>query len=347
MKKYFIHSAVFRLLAPLIFGVILYLLILLINNTVGRIYEILSSEEIYICIGLTYLSFEGMRMIILILNKKYSTITYQIPIQILLTTLLSLGVVWVCLSAYFSIIIGFSISNKQLILFLLLFAATSWLYNILFYSNHFLQKENTVKLETERQQHQVLEMEMKEFTKEINPDLLFEGLESLIGLLYQDIEKAEEHIDNLASTYRYVLTNRKQELVTLESEAQSVKPLLAVLNEKFNHKIHFEFPAVDGPIMVVPGSLAIIIEYMVRNTIIPTNEKLIIKGYAEDDDYLAFQCLLNEKLIPHKDSMLALERLQKSYKRFSNNPLIQVKAYKENFIKLPILLLKEETAPIS
>ncbi len=188
---------------------------------------------------------------------------------------------------------------------------------------------------------------MKEFTNEINPDLLFEGLESLIGLLYKDVEKAEEHIDNLASTYRYVLTNRKQELASLESEIQSVKTLLAVLNEKFNNKIELEFPVVDAHIMAVPGSLAIILEYLVRNTIIPSNEKFIIRGYVEDDDYLAFQCLLNEKLLPHKDSILALERLQKSYKRFSNNPLIQVKAYKENFIKLPILLLKEETESIS
>ena len=237
--------------------------------------------------------------------------------------------------------------GKGLILFVMLFTSTSWLYNILFYSNHYLQKENTVKLETEKQQHQVLEMEMREFTNEINPDLLFDGLESLIGLLYQDIEKAEEHIDNLASTYRYVLTNRKEELVSLDSEAQSIKPLLAVLNEKFNNKIQFEFPSIEDSIMAVPGAFAIIVEYLVRNTILPSTEKFVIKGYIEDDDYLAFQCLLNEKLVPHKDSILSLARLQKSYKRFSNNPLIQVKAYKENFIKLPILLLKEDTAILS
>lgn len=347
MKKYFIHSTVFRLLAPLIFGVVIYLLIILINNNVGQIYEMLNSEEIYLCIGLTYLSFEGMRLIISLLHKHFNLVNYQIPVQLGLTTLLTVSLVWICLNAYFTIVLGFSISNRQLILFLILFASISWLYNILFYSNHYLQKENTVKLETEKQQHQVLEMEMKEFTNEINPDLLFEGLESLIGLLYQDIEKAEEHIDNLASTYRYVLTNRKQELVTFESEIESVKPLLAVLNEKFNYKIQFECQMVEQTIMAVPGAMAIIIEYLVRNTIIPSNEKLVIKGYVEDDDYLAFQCLLNEKLVPHKDSILSLERLQKSYKRFSNNPLIQVKAYKENFIKLPILLLKEETEPIS
>ncbi len=139
MKKYFIHSVVFRLLSPLIFGVIIYLLILLINNNVGQIYEILNSEEIYLCIGLTYLSFEGMRIIISILHKHFNSNPYQIPIQLLLTTLFTVSIVWICLSAYFSMILGFSISAKQLSLFLMLFAATCWLYNILFYSNHFLQ----------------------------------------------------------------------------------------------------------------------------------------------------------------------------------------------------------------
>lgn len=347
MKKYFIHSALFRLLAPIVFGVILYLLILLINNNVAQVYEILSSEEIYLCIGLTYLSFEGMRLTIILLHKYINTVRHQIVMQVGITSALTMLIVWTCMSFYFNLVLGFSISTKQLSLFLILFIATSWLYNILFYSNYFLQKENTVKLEMEKQQHEVLEMEIKEFTNDINPDLLFEGLESLIGLLYQDIEKAEEHIDNLASTYRYVLTNRKQELVPIEDEVQSVKTLLAVLNEKFNHKIVFDFPATDASIMTVPGSIAVIIEFLVRNTILPTHEKFIIKGYMEDDDYLAFQCLLNEKLIPHQASTLALERLQKSYKHFSNNPLIQVKAYKENFIKLPILFLNEEAEPVS
>ena len=69
MKKYFIHNPFFRLFAPPVYGVLIYMLILLINNNVIHIYEFFSEQEVYICIGLTYLSFESIRIVIVLLDK--------------------------------------------------------------------------------------------------------------------------------------------------------------------------------------------------------------------------------------------------------------------------------------
>jgi hypothetical protein len=93
---------------------------------------------------------------------------------------------------------------------------------------------------------------------------------------------------------------------------------------------------------LIPGSLPIVIECIVRNTIISTQQPLIIRCYLEDEEYLTLQSKLNDRLIQHTESMLALKRLQKSYSLYSDQPLIQVKAYEENYIKLPILRVAEE-----
>jgi hypothetical protein len=45
MKRYFIHSSFFRLVAPPAFGVLAYLLILLINNNVAQVNDIFNSQE--------------------------------------------------------------------------------------------------------------------------------------------------------------------------------------------------------------------------------------------------------------------------------------------------------------
>src|SRR6185503_5141626 len=112
MKKYFIHSPFFRLFAPAVYGILIYMLILLINNNVIHINEFFNEQEVYIAIGLTYLSFETIRFIIVLLDKflKGNFIGTRIPVQLLLSTLLSTIIVLIGVSAYFTFGLGFSIA---------------------------------------------------------------------------------------------------------------------------------------------------------------------------------------------------------------------------------------------
>ena len=345
MKRYFIHNSLFRLLAPMVYGVLIYLFILLINNNVAQVNDFFSSQEVYICIALTYLSFESMRIIIVLLDKflaeKYLNI--RIPLQLIITTLASVTLVFIGLNSYFTYFEGFSISTTQLLIFSIIYTVTALLYNILYFSNHYLQQENTVKLTAEKQQHEVLEMEMMEFKNDINPDLLFESLESLINLMYRDVELAEEYIDCLASAYRYVLSNRQEELVPVSIELDAARNLIRLLNEKHFGQLRFESSLEPDELkaMLIPGSLPVIIESLVRNTILSRFEPMSIRCYLEDG-YITLQSKLNDRLIINPNTELSLSRLQKSYSLYSDQPMIKVKAYEENYIKLPVIYVAEE-----
>lgn len=345
MKRYFIHNAVFRLLAPALYGVLVYLLVLLINNNVAQVNDLFSSQEVYICIGLTYLSMEAMRLMIVLMDRflKDRSAAFRIPVQTLLTGALSVSLVLTGLSLYFEKVLGFSISGTQLLIFAILYLVTALLYNVLYFSNFYLQKENTVRLVSEKQQRDVLEVEMTEFRNDINPDLLYESLENLIALMYRDIDQAEEYIDCLASAYRYVLTNRQEELVPLSVELNAARNLVRLLNEKYFGQLRLESSLDEDELeaMLIPGSLPVIIESMVRNTIVSRFEPLIIRCYLEDD-YITLQSKLNDRLIPHGNSDLSLARLQRSYALYSEQPMIRVKAYEENYIKLPVIRVTEE-----
>lgn len=345
MKRYFIHNPFFRLLAPVIYGVLTYLLILLINNNVSQVNDFYSSEEVYISIALTYLSFESMRLVVIILDKflpeRYLRI--RIPIQFVITFIVSVFLVFIGLTLYFKYAVGFSISTVQLLIFFIIYTVTALLYNILYFSNHYLQKENSVKLNAEKQHREVLEMEMVEFKNDINPDLLFESLESLINLMYRDVEQAEDYIDCLASAYRYVLSNRQEELVPASIELEAARNLVKLLNEKHFGQLRFESSLESSELeaILIPGTLPVIIESLVRNTIISRFEPMIIRCYLEDD-YITIQSKLNDRLIINPNTELALTSLQKSYSLYSDLPMIKVKAYEENYIKLPVIRVAEE-----
>jgi hypothetical protein len=345
MKPNFVHNPFFRLLAPLVYGVLAYLFILLINNNVAQVNDLFSSQEVYICVALTYLSFESIRLTIRLLDRHVDAALarLRIVLQILATTSISALFVYLGLQLYFQYYEGFSISIIQLTIFLTIYSVAAILYNILYLSNHYLQKENTAKLAAERQYHADLEVAMIEFKNDINPELLFESLESLINLMYNDVEKAEEHIDCLASAYRYVLRNRQDELVPLEIELTSAHNLVMLLNQSHFGQLRLEssLDPVELKALLIPGSLAVIIESMIRNTIISPFEPLTVRCYLEDD-YITIQTKLNDRLKTNPNSEAALLRLQKSYSFYSDQPMIKVKAYEENYIKLPVIQVAEE-----
>ncbi|MEQ9413967.1 MAG: hypothetical protein RIF39_09055, partial [Cyclobacteriaceae bacterium] len=135
MPKFFIHNAFFRLGAAPVFGMLVYLLIILINNTVEQLSEIFNNQELYVCIVLSYIAFESMRLVIWGSHKKLSneqSIQTRLIYQIILTLLVALTLVGISISAYFRWVIGFSIGSSELNLFLIIYGAGGLLYNILF-----------------------------------------------------------------------------------------------------------------------------------------------------------------------------------------------------------------------
>lgn len=323
---------------------LIYLLILLINNNVGQLKDLFSSEELYVCIALTFISLEVAR-IALITGEKFlgddAFTTRSIMFQILAVTFIAVAVTTICISLYYSNVIGFAIGKSELMIFAVLYAILTLLYNIIYLSNRYLNKENTLKLNIEKQQKELLDAEISNFRNDINPDLLYDSLENLISLMYRDVEKAEDYIDCLASCYRYILTHRTDEVVTIKEEIAAGRNMIKLLNEKYHQKISLDIHLEDIDGVLIPGSLPLIFETIVRNSIISGVENFIIRVFYEDD-YINIQSHLNDKLIPHPASEFAFTKLQKSYTRFTDQPLIRVKAYQDNFIKLPVIKFIEE-----
>ncbi len=350
MPKFFIHNTFFRLGAPLVFGILIYLLIILINNTVEQLSETFNNQELYVCIALSYIAFESMRLVIWSSDKKLSSersIQTRIIYQIILTLLVSLTLVGISISAYFRWVIGFSIGSSELNLFLLVFAAGGLLYNILFFSQVFLFRENKIKIDAERVLRDNLESEFASFKNDVNPVLLYESMESLIIALHKNIDQADELIDNLAGLYRYSIVNRNKELVSLSEELQAVDYLITTLNFKYQNQIKLDLRIDEDNIHLIPGSLVVSIDHVVRNTLIAPHVPLIIKCYLEDD-YLVISHVINERLVTQEDSQQSFERLQRSYSFFSEKPFVQVKANRENYIKFPLVrVVSEQSIDVS
>ena len=345
MKKIFIHNSFFRICAPLVFGVLVYLLILLVNNDLTEIGKIFNNGELYVCIGLSYLSLETLRLTIVLLTKRLGEVSYQrkIIIQTAASVIITIAAVSAGVASYFYWVAGFTVGMAELHIFLWIFGFTALLYNILYFSNDYLFRENTIKVEQETRLREKLEADFVAFKNEMNPDLLYESLETLIQTIHHSLDAAEEQIDFLAGIYRYQLMHRNQELVTLREELHTLDLLLQLLNHQHRNLIQLykDIDAIDD-VYLIPGSLLVSVDTIVRNTLIGDKSPLTLRLYTEEDGYLVLQHKRNDRLIAHQNSLLSFAHLQRAYLFFSERPFVQVKADQENYIKFPLVNVSEE-----
>lgn len=346
MNRLFIHQPLFRILSAPVLGVMVYLLILLINNNFTDLKNIFSSAEIYVCIGLAYLSLESMRLTLSVSEKWLARqiLRRRILLQFVSTLIISLTLIAISIHFYYTAVIGFSISPSEMSLFLSIYGVIGLLYNVLFFSNYYLNRENTLMIQQEKKLQEKLDADFIAFRNEINPDLLYESLENLILTLQHNVDHAEEQIDYLAGIYRYSLINRHKELISLEEELSAAHQLINLLNYKYQNQLNLLSSIKNTQeIQLIPGSLLITLDAVVRNTLLSNKSPLVVRLYLEEgEEYLVLQHTLNDRLQTHKESLQAFVRLQRAYTFFSENPFVQVKAGKENYIKFPLVQISTD-----
>lgn len=342
MKRIFIHNALFRIIGPPVYGMLVYLLILLINNSVTQLTSLLSNQEVYVSIVLSLISFESMRLVLVLLERYAAPWEQRIIPRFLVVLVVSVAVVLAAIGGYYRWVIGFDISYRELVMFGSIFGLTALLYYALYIGNRYLQLENTVRIEQEHKLKENLEHEFASFRQEINPDLLYDSLEELILCLHNKTDVAEELIDSLAALYRYQLVHRQKEFVPLDEELQAARHLLRLLNQKHRQQIRWTNNTQPGDIQIMPGALLTAIDSVTRNTLISADKPLTLTLAIEEDDYFVLHHLVNDKLQLHAESMLAFRQLQRSYSVYTDRPFVQVKAGRENYIKFPMIRVEHQ-----
>ncbi len=347
MKSIFVNNALFRILGPPIYGAIVYLLILLVNNSIAMLSESFFTEEVYISIGLTYLVLESNRFIAKMIERMAQSqerLGQLILKQVGINTLVTILLVSAAISGYFSYVLGFSNYQTELTYFNIIFVVTSWMYNLIIFSNYYLHRENEERMEVESSLRENIEKEFVSFKNDINPDLLYESLESLITLVHKDAVDAEDYIDRLSLAYRYILTNKQNELVSLEEDVRAARNLIFLLNVQNDDNITLDVQISSGDMdrQIIPGTLPGIVENIVRRSIINKDQPLSLQILIESDGYLIVQHKANEKLLPEKYDTGVVERLQSAYAYYSDKPVVEVEAYGESYIKIPALELSTE-----
>ncbi len=346
MKRSLLNQPIFRLIVPPIYGTMMYFLILLINNNLGQLTETMFNRELLVCVVLAYLVSEPIRLVILLFLKKYQDeLRKPTNIGFLLVTNLIIGSLIIFLAAYsyFRFIEGanyLSTFQTPLINLTVVFGVSALLYSLFFLSLFLLTIKNESELKKEDLKRQNLEHQLEIFNNEINPDLLFQSLETLISLVHHNLDSAEDFVDRLALVYRYILDNRKKELVSVDDEIRASKNLIYLFKEKFPDQLNYELKNENKARgkMLVPNTLSMVLDCLINGSIISPWQPLnITVDFGTEDGYMVVQHKENDKLSNNKYIKNQYQNLHEAFSFFTDQPVIQIKAYGDAFIKIPLL----------
>lgn len=338
MKKLFIHNPLFRLLSPVFSGVVVYLLILLVNNNVQQLQEQFLGQELYVCIAMSYIIQEFSRLLLLFFKRLPSLKNQplQFTTQIIISMLLCVILVTFSITLYYEKIIGFSPNKEELRMFNTIFSAVAFIYVLLFISHQYLHKINTEKLSQELLIKQNIQEDFNDFKAGINPNLLFESFETLLILIKQNKEKADDFIDYLSSIYRYILSSKKEELVVVNEEVTNAEELIKLFNELPYRDIQLT-SKITSNFFIVPQSLLFLIEQIVRSTIISSDIKLVIQ-LQESEHYFEISYFHNDK-ITHQFNNENLAEINRVYSVYSNENIQLKENSKKRTIFFPKLTI--------
>jgi hypothetical protein len=98
------------------------------------------------------------------------------------------------------------------------------------------------KLEKQRLTADVLakEARLEGLRKQLNPHFLFNSLNSIRALIFEDAQKASEMVDRLASLLRYSLQSGSNEMVTLAEELVMTNEYLSIEKIRFEERLNVE-----------------------------------------------------------------------------------------------------------
>lgn len=172
---------------------------------------------------------------------------------------------------------------------------------------------------------------------QVNPHFLFNSLNALTNLVYEDQDKAAKFIKQLSEVYRYVLDTRDKEVVALEDEMRFLESYLFLQKIRFGENLLVEINLSTKDKLIAPLALQLLVENAIKHNEASSENPLSIK-ITEQDGYIVVENSLQRKHIPEEKSPgIGLENIKSRYKFLSDHPVV-VDENKEKFVvKLPLI----------
>lgn len=194
-----------------------------------------------------------------------------------------------------------------------------------------LQKEN-------------LQSQFDVLKQQVNPHFLFNSLNVLTSLIKLEPDLAEKFSEQLSKVYRYVLENKDNELVDLNTELNFLDAYIFLLNIRFVDKLRVNITISDAKrnSQIIPLAMQLLIENAIKHNIMSKSEPLNIDVFVDSDNYLNIVNNLQERPSQLVSTGVGLKNIQNRYLLLNNSKPVFEKTDTHFIAKVPLVSLDSE-----
>lgn len=214
-------------------------------------------------------------------------------------------------------------------IFMSLFTTRSWLLE--------WKKSAT---EAEKLRTEMLASQYQSLKDQLNPHFLFNSLNVLSNLVYEDADRSAEFILKLSKIYRYVLEVQQEELVSLEKELDFASNYLELQKIRFEENLVFSIK-VGAPqdFYLPPLSLQLLLENAIKHNEASQENPLFISINQKADKLWISNTFQPKPISTESSTGLGLSNIKKRYEILSNQTITVNQTADEFLVQLPLLKL--------
>jgi PAS domain S-box-containing protein len=192
-----------------------------------------------------------------------------------------------------------------------------------------LQKEN-------------LQSQFDVLKQQVNPHFLFNSLNVLTSLIKLEPDLAEKFSEQLSKVYRYVLENKDNELVDLNTELNFLDAYIFLLNIRFvdKLKVNINIPEARRNDQIIPLAMQLLIENAIKHNIMSKSEPLAIDIFIDADNFLNIVNNLQERPSQLVSTGVGLKNIQNRYLLLNNTEPVFEKTNTHFIAKVPLVILE-------
>lgn len=201
----------------------------------------------------------------------------------------------------------------------------------------FLKNWKKEAVRAEQLEKEKIATQYESLRNQVNPHFLFNSLNALSELVYDDQELAVKYIRQLSQVYRYVLDSRDLEVATLEDELDFLNSFIFLQKIRFGDNLIVNIDIKGkSKFFILPLSLQILFENAIKHNVVSEEDPLTINLSAEDD-YLVIQNKLNPKKSMDAGTGIGLKNIEMRYKYLTEKVVLIHKTGEGFIVKIPLL----------
>lgn len=213
----------------------------------------------------------------------------------------------------------------------------SFLISLIYTAVGFFHAWRNSFLQAEKLKIEMLAYKYESLRNQINPHFLFNSLNVLSDLVYDDQKLAVKFIRQLSDLFRYVLDSRDKELVPLKDELDFIQAFTFLLKTRFEEKLKIEIDVEPTPDdFIVPMALQLLIENAVKHNEVSEAYPLRI-SIRKNGDSLEVENNVQPKSVGDDSMKTGLKNITQQFAFFSDKPIKIISSDERYLVRLPLL----------